>query len=258
MNWRLAIKVIVLIFFFITFLGVVSADGDYIISPVQNDKSDQPINGLQPTEQEVKKVEFWELPLWIILLEISVMPIESFNALKSLGSGLLGYKRLSKRHIIENKIRSEICGIIRTNPGIHQNALVDKINASRGTVRYHLGILEDFNMINTYNAGGYTRYFPAQGAFDEDAQIFMAFLAQDTSRKIIEFLMENSEATREEIAEMLMVTPSTVSWYMKRMEKAGIILARRTFHKKKYTLKAKYNWVVTNLGASHFWKETLK
>ncbi len=68
---------------------------------------------------------------------------------------LLRYRRIAKRAALEHETRTAIYDHIRAHPGIRLGTLAEDLGINRGgTLRYHLGILQEFGMVAAAAVGG--------------------------------------------------------------------------------------------------------
>lgn len=130
-----------------------------------------------------------------------------------------GYSRHDDTSPLENPTRRRIDEEIERSPGIYVSALVDTVDASRSTVRYHLRVLERENHAFGEKIHGKQRYFPA----GSDAPAVAAALADDASGSVVEAVSRYGPATVSELAEAIDRSPSTVSYHLSRLEDDGVV-----------------------------------
>lgn len=218
----------ILLLFLLIFLliGMASADG-YIVESGY----DKPLKG---DAHDLVPIEFWQLPLWIMMLQIAVMPIETLASLKALT--YLGYKRISGRNVLDQGVRSKIYDHIKENPGVHYSAIADETGINRGTLRYHLKMLQMHDNVCVFHGTGYARYFENNMKFNEYNQKVLHHLRNGTSKKILEELVENPDVSRKDIADAVGVSGPSVSWYMKHLCEDGIMSISREGRYARYHL----------------------
>jgi len=207
-------------------IGLASADG-YIVESGY----DKPLKG---DAHDPVPISFWQLPLWIIMLQIAVMPMETLASSKTLV--YLGYKRISGRNVLDQGVRSKIYDHIKENPGVHYSAIADEIGINRGTIRYHLKVLQICGKVRAFHGDGYVRYFENNMKFNEYNQRVLHHLRNNTSKKILEVLVKNPDVSRKEISLAVGVSGPSVSWHMKRMCEDGIVSTSRAGRHVKYHL----------------------
>lgn len=206
-----------------------TAAGDYTVSSGY----DHPADGIavQP-----EPVSFWELPLWIILLQCAVLPAELFSVLK--WWGIAGLNRYCGKGLLENETRRRIYECIRTNPGIHMRAIGKKTDITLGTLRYHITRLQKSHAIATLEDRGYTHYYENSGTYSTAEQQVLKHLQNMTTQKILRVLAAHPSASRTDIAEYVGIAGSTVTWHMKRLAEDGIIDVRSEGRSVTYAIRA--------------------
>ena len=117
---------------------------------------------------------------------------------------------------IKTEIRVRILDFIQQNPGVHFRELGRQLKINRGTLHYHLQVLERFRMISSEKTGKFTVYYPNS---ENPHEVYPG----ETAGKILCYLREAGVATQKEIAANLSISPSTVSYHLKNLRKAGLI-----------------------------------
>ena len=224
---------------FVTFL-LLAAMYNSSVFPVQIDEttyivrpaSDEMMANLTYTGPQTSNINFWQLPLWILLVHFQ--PFLEYSFFRSFG-GLLSYKWLS-RDPLNNNIRLRILEYIKQNPGVRFSNIVKETGINRGTTLYHLGVLKHFDMIIKFKSGSYTLYFQNNGMFSSREKIVSLALQEPTQRHIIDFLSKNEGATRGEIAKALDLSGSTITWHIAILKKYAIVQIEKDGAKKKHYL----------------------
>lgn len=211
----------ILLLFLLIFIliGLASADG-YIVESGYDHPIPEGVEAYDPVP-----ISFWQLPLWVMILHVTAMPVETLASLKALT--YLGYKRVSGRNLLHNEIRLTIYDHIKKNPGVHYSAIANETGINRGTLRYHLKILQMHDKVRVFHGTGYVRYFGNNMKFNEYDQRVLHHLKNDTSKKILEFLIKNPDALRKDLSDAVGVSGPSVSWYMKRLCADGIVSTSR-------------------------------
>ena len=84
---------------------------------------------------------------------------------------LSSYTRSSKDEILENFVRGEIYGFIKSNPGCYYSHIKKKLDIKNGVLAYHLKILEKSGLIKSERKGRYRLFtvtgitFPKSGGY---------------------------------------------------------------------------------------------
>jgi len=210
------------------------ATAGYTVSPVDDYVPDRPPQDLTP-------LEWWQVPPQILIssLLIGTSPelLVVVNLLFLLNVWLFfGYRRITKRAALEHETRTAIYDHICAHPGIRLGALIQDLGTNRGTVRYHLGRLQEFGMIATAAVEGQTGYFENRQNYSALETRVLIYLRNPTTQEILAILLESPAASRQELAQRLGITASSVSWHLQRLKADGIILQEKTGGDVRYSL----------------------
>jgi predicted transcriptional regulator len=122
-------------------------------------------------------------------------------------------RRMIYRHIVRH-------------PGLHLRELERRLNVSLGDLRYHLDRMEKAGHITTQFDGYRKTYFATRGFFVQDKAV-LALLRQGSPRSLILHLMGRSVAPFEELRKVLGVSKSTLSFHLKKLRRAGVVVTVR-------------------------------
>jgi predicted transcriptional regulator len=175
-----------------------------------------------------------ELPLWILLLQLAYLPIETVAALKIWG--VCGYRRISGSNALGNPLRKEIFERICTEPGIHLHEIARRTGATLSTIRYHCAILERSHMIRVMEEKGFRRFFQNGGAYSRDELDLLSCLRSKTSSEILRIVMVRPEISRQEIADAIGKSGPSITWHMQRLEEKGLLSIRREGRSVRYRI----------------------
>lgn len=117
--------------------------------------------------------------------------------------------------------RNNIIEIVRDFPGLHYREAQRLSGLATGAFQYHLGILEKSGQLVKEHEGGYIRLYPQEITAYE--RKILGYLRQDTIRKILIYFMEEPSIRVSELSRRTGLSESTVSYYLKRLRKSGII-----------------------------------
>lgn len=120
--------------------------------------------------------------------------------------------------------RRRIVERVRSDPGVHFNALVRGTDMAPGQVQYHLKRLLDERLV-AEDCYGRTHYYPP--SFDAWERRALALLRRETSADIVGVLLESGETPATEVAERVGIARSTLSWHVDRLVDAGLVEKRR-------------------------------
>jgi len=128
-------------------------------------------------------------------------------------------------------IKTLILWYIDKTPGIRYRELLRLSGLTNGAVEYHLKILESTHKVKVDRQDGKrARYYPIYIRSDESH--ILGHMRNQAAREIVIFILEHDLCTFSEILEHMKKAPSTVSWHLKRLSDAGIILVTfgQNFH----------------------------
>jgi predicted transcriptional regulator len=133
---------------------------------------------------------------------------------------------------IEPRIR--ISSLILNCPGLHFREIQRRLSIATGALDYHLKVLTNSGAIKSERQGRFLRFYP-RDINDYDTRLWSA-LRQTRKRKILIFLTLNEIAHYRDIVNELHLSPSTVTWHLKELERAGLIVSKRDGKRKSYTI----------------------
>ncbi|WP_456321609.1 winged helix-turn-helix transcriptional regulator [Palaeococcus sp. (in: euryarchaeotes)] len=120
--------------------------------------------------------------------------------------------------------REQILQYISINPGITFRRLVDELGMGIGNVQYHLHVLEKRGLIVSKKMGGKRYLFPKN--FEGKYEPLLRAISTETQRKIL-LLLSEGEKNQSEISSTLKLSPATINYHTKQMEKLGLIKRNR-------------------------------
>lgn len=210
------------------------ATAGYTVSPARDYVPDRP-------PQDMTPIEWWQVPPQILIsgLLIGAPPelLVVVNVLFLLNVWFFfGYRRIAKNAALEHETRTAIYDHIRAHPGIRLGTLAEDLGVNRGTLRYHLGRLQEFGMVAAAAVGGQTGYFENRQRYSPlEAKVFI-HLKNPNTREILFTLLEEPGASRHELAERLGITASSVSWHLRRLSGDGVVSREGTGGEVRYFL----------------------
>ena len=146
-----------------------------------------------------------------------------------LASGLLIgalplYTRLDKEDVLDQFVRGQIYGYIKTNPGAHYNQIRRDIDVKNGTLAYHLRVLEKTELIKSRKEGvRYRAFYPVGQKFPKKER----FRLTELQMRILKIIQQQEGLTQKEIASELHKKPQTINYNIKVLQKAELIKLKR-------------------------------
>lgn len=127
-----------------------------------------------------------------------------------------------------NSIQNKIVKCVNEIPGIRYRELLRITGVSNGVLSYHLNLLDNSGKIRVNRLNNrVTRYFSYDVSLHETYVI--GLLRQETSRKIIMYILEKGTCGFNEIILHTRKVPSTISWHMARLKAANIVKVRKQY-----------------------------
>jgi predicted transcriptional regulator len=121
-----------------------------------------------------------------------------------------------------NSVQDKILKYVNEIPGIRYRELLRMIGVSNGVLSYHLRFLDNTGRIRVNRVNKrVTRYFSYDVSAHESYVI--GLLRQETTRKIIIYILENGSCGYHNIMRHTGKVASTISWHMARLKAANII-----------------------------------
>ena len=167
-----------------------------------------------PSRQRSKRIGFLS---WIpdpIVPEpaSSSFPLQSLFPLNMLLIG--GFRRISKKNVLEHDARHVIYQAITATPGIDVKTLTGMTGINENTLRYHLDMLTTTGKISCFTRPGVVRYFQNQGAYNQYEHMVFHYLRTDTPRGILWLLYQHPGLIRQQIADALMISGPSITRQM--------------------------------------------
>lgn len=133
-------------------------------------------------------------------------------------------------------VKRRLVEYIQSNPGIRYRELSRLSGLSNGVLTYHLSLLEKLNQIriDRHQSNRVTRYYTLNVSKDESHII--GNIRNKISRQITMYILENDLCTFNEIVDHVHKSPSTLSWYLKKLKNAGIVSVIRGEERHLYTI----------------------
>ncbi|MBP2133945.1 DNA-binding MarR family transcriptional regulator [Methanomicrobium sp. W14] len=135
----------------------------------------------------------------------------------------LRVKNTGWKNIPDNDKRTDVYNYIKENPGIYFSEIYRVSGLNKGTVEYHLKVLESEGLINTLSANGRLHYFASNSSYSKDEKNLILILKNGILRSILEVIYRNPGINNKGIAEDLGYSESTVSRHLNCLKDCGIV-----------------------------------
>jgi len=131
---------------------------------------------------------------------------------------MLHYKN---QKLLELSLRKKIYFLVEKHSGCHFRELERKSGLASGTLKYHLDFLVKHELLKREKHENNLRYFFMQ--LKSENLILLSLLRQKSLRDLILFILQNKKCSHKELVSLSRLSPSTVSWHLKKMIKNNII-----------------------------------
>ncbi len=132
--------------------------------------------------------------------------------------------------LLELETRRDIYDLVRRMPGLHMREIQRQLDLSIALAEYHLNQLERAGLVASVTEEGYRRYYPARAGTEGavaglrgEERRMVAVLRQPIPLRVTLFLMARGSATHTEIGQGLGVSPSKLSFHMKKLVRTGVV-----------------------------------
>jgi|LGVF01.1.fsa_nt_gb predicted transcriptional regulator len=126
-----------------------------------------------------------------------------------------------KKKMLELDVRRKIYEIVKKFAGCHFREIERKSGLSTGSVSYHLHYLARHGLIKEEKEGNKSHYFPVD--FKSKNIKLLVLLRQKSVREILLFILTHDNCGHKEIVQSVGLSPSTVSWHLKKLEENNIV-----------------------------------
>ncbi|MFW3145531.1 MAG: winged helix-turn-helix transcriptional regulator [Thermoplasmatota archaeon] len=133
-------------------------------------------------------------------------------------------------------LRKRITEYIRRNPGVHFRQMSRDLDLAIGQLDFHLNALLKGEAIVKEVQGGNARYY-VRDRFSKTEKRAVSALRREIPRGIVLFLLENPGATPTEILSNFTITSATLSYHLRRLEKAEVLEARSSGRERYYYVR---------------------
>ena len=135
--------------------------------------------------------------------------------------------------ILELDRRREIYMIVKKYAGCHFRDIERKSKLPASSLKYHLDYLSKHGIISEEKEGNTICYFTKE--FNTGDKRLLMLLRQESIRKILIYLITNKMTKHDDIVQFTKLSPSTVSWHLKKLIAKGIITKNSHAKKTIYT-----------------------
>lgn len=133
------------------------------------------------------------------------------------------YTKLKKEEVLDHYVRGKIHGYVLANPGDHYSSIRSALELTNSSLAYHLRVLEKEELIKSRRDGMYKRFYPKGAKLPDDGGSPFSPIQE----RIVEVIRETPGICQKDIASLLGVSSSTVSYHITKLVRRGLITSKR-------------------------------
>jgi predicted transcriptional regulator len=141
--------------------------------------------------------------------------------------------------ILALESRRKVYKLIDNNQGIHLREISRILDMHPSLTEYHLDYMEKHGVINAIEESGYKRYYTSKEPIGASDKRILALLRQRIPVEIVSFILKNPNSRHKDILSKLNISASTLSFHLKKLVKAGILVASPQSGEKSYDINDK-------------------
>ncbi len=139
--------------------------------------------------------------------------------------------------VLKNRNRLSVFNYVSSNPGCTPIEISVRQNMNKGTVKYHVFMLESQGKIILRRAGRYIRLFNSSNANSELDKTVLAYVKNDTSKSLLYAIMEEPGVTNKMLSEKFNLDKSSIHWHIERFINDRLVKFEQEGKNKKYFLE---------------------
>jgi predicted transcriptional regulator len=136
----------------------------------------------------------------------------------------------------ELETRRAVYDCITRFPGIHLREIQRKLDMPMGLLEFHLLYLERNRLVGVEHEEHYKRYYQSKSGIEKKNKKLLSMLRQDIPRRIMVNLLEQDHSSHSDILKHFDISPSTLSFHLKKLVKAKILDREKQGRVRYYTL----------------------
>lgn len=132
-------------------------------------------------------------------------------------------RRISRSQVIDNEMRAEILDILEFYEFDHFNSLKKQLNSGVSILRWHLQILEDFELIEVKRVKQFKVYHLENERIDPDRIFLYCSIRSKKAFKIIEFLLRHNSQTTKDLSLKLHISNDLIKYHSVKLTNDKIL-----------------------------------
>ena len=146
--------------------------------------------------------------------------------------------------LLELETRRAIYNLVLAQPGLHLREIQRRLGMHINLVEYHIHHLIASELVMSVEQGGYNRFFPSQAAgtgervdtlTSRDKRV-LGLMRQPMPLRIMVYLLAAGTALHKDVCEHLGCAPSTLTYHMKKLVRAEVVVQKTAGEGKGYHL----------------------
>jgi predicted transcriptional regulator len=126
---------------------------------------------------------------------------------------------------LELATRRRLYAVVKEYPGIHVREAARQLGTSMALVEYHLALLRQHGLVSVSKEDGYARLYPADAPAPSAAEREqVGLLRQRLPLRVTLTLLDDGPAKHKDLAEALGLGKSTLSFHLRKLEAAGLVV----------------------------------
>ncbi len=127
------------------------------------------------------------------------------------------YTTISKKNVLKNKKRQEICHILISRKGLTFSELMRDLNMKNGVLAYHLTLLEKNKLVKSARDGKFRRFFLYEDAMPSYTSL---------ECKIVETVTQNPRISHDQLAKSIHVSRIKLNKKIEELVHEGVLIPK--------------------------------
>ena len=128
---------------------------------------------------------------------------------------------MEKKELLNLEIRRKIFNYVNNNPGQHLRKIARELNINYHNLRYHLRLLEKYDMIIIKTIDSYSRAYTKEVCtLDKE---LLNTIRKKTPRNILLAICFSAASSQKELSNDLELHPTTIEYHLKKLIELDII-----------------------------------
>lgn len=133
---------------------------------------------------------------------------------------------------------------VQAYPGLHLAEIARGLDMEKTQAKYHLEYLERKGLVSSRRDDAYWRFFPREESAVGEKEVVLreektalALLRQSVPLHITLVLLDREELAHHELLDLVPVAHGTLSYHLGKLERAGLVDARKDGRERRYRLR---------------------